>query len=107
MRIGGVRDQIREARVLKLPGIDKEAVVDINSCDAGKIQGAFEEISNYAGSNMDGGVVCYIQHALNTGEHYPFGNKALLGPSISVTTNEGGLNEIKEIKASAWDIMVF
>ena len=56
---------------------------------------------------MDGGVTLYIQRALDTGEHYPFDDKTPLDPSISVTIDDDGLKEIKEIKASAWDIMTF
>ena len=38
----------------KLPGIGREAVIDVNSCDAKKILCVFEEIGNFIGSNSAG-----------------------------------------------------
>ena len=47
----------------------KEAVIDITSCDADKIIRAFEEISNYIGSNIED-VGHQIQQAFISGEHH-------------------------------------
>ena len=91
--------------MLKLPGISKEAVIGINSCDGDKIQRAFGEISNYVGTNMDGEVAHYIQCDLDTRENYPFEDKIPPDPSISVMINTESVKETKEIKASAWDLM--
>ena len=95
------QDQTREPHALKLPRIGKYSLISINSCDVDKIQRAFEEISKYVGTNMYGGVSHYSQRALNTRDHYHFDDEAQLDPSVSVTTNEDGLTNIKEIKASA------
>ena len=54
--------------VAKLIGIGKEAVTDINSCDADKILQAFEEIGNYIGSNVNE-VGHQVQQAFTSGTH--------------------------------------
>ena len=70
MRIGrGPRT--REAYALKLTKIGKEAVINISSRNADKIQCAFEEVSNYTGINMDGGFAHCIKRALDTGSITP------------------------------------
>lgn len=53
----------------KLPGMGKEAVIDINLCDADKILRAFEEIGNFIGFNVDG-VGHQVQQVFTTGAHY-------------------------------------
>ena len=55
--------------VAKLIGIGKEAVTDINSCDADKILRAFENIRNYIGSNGNE-VGHQVQQAFTSGTHY-------------------------------------
>ena len=47
----------------------KEAVVDITSYDEDKILRAFEEISNYTGSNVHD-VGHHVQQAFTAGVHY-------------------------------------
>ena len=52
---GGVdKNQYHKDIAAKLSGIGKEAVIDVNLCDAKKILRAFEEIGNFMGSNIYG-----------------------------------------------------
>ena len=66
---GADRNQLHAEIAAKLPGMGKEAVIDITSCDADKIIRAFEEISNYIGSNIED-VGHQIQQAFISGEHH-------------------------------------
>ena len=66
---GADRNQLHADIAAKLPGIGKEAVIDITSCDADKILRAFEEISNYIGSNIHD-VGHQVQQAFTSGMHY-------------------------------------
>ena len=86
---------------LKLCGTGKDAVIDIYSCDADKIQRVFKEILNYAGINMEGGISHYIQRALNTREHYPYDNEATASPIVGTATNVEGVEKEKVTIASA------
>ena len=52
-----------------LPGVRKEAVIDINLCDANKILHVFEEIGNFIGSNVNW-VDHQVQQAFIIGVHY-------------------------------------
>ena len=68
-RGGPNRNQLHADIAVKLPGIGKEAVVDITSCDADKILQVFEEISNYIGSNIHD-VGYQVQQTFTLGIHY-------------------------------------
>ena len=102
------RPKTHQALALKLPGIGKEAVIDINSCDSDKIQRALEEMSNYIGTNTYGGIGHCIQRSLDTRENYPFADEAPHDPRIKVTTNPDlGNMESTKVNAMAWEIMNF
>ena len=70
-------------------------------------QRAFKEIANYVRTNMKGGVTHYIQRALNTGEHYLFGNEAPANPTVSTTTNTQEVEEETVVTASSISMLTF
>ena len=57
----------------------KEAVIDINSCNADKILQVFEEIGNYIGSNANE-VSHQVQQAFTSQNHYDWLAAIPVGP---------------------------
>ena len=102
--MGGGRDLTYQVLTLKLIGIENGAAIKINSCDANKFVRAFEEMSDYIGTNMDG-VGYYVQQAPTTGEHHPFANEAPHGPRVELATTQRGIEEISGVKALTWEVM--
>ena len=49
----------------------------------------------------------YIQHALSTGENYPFDDEVLPNPTVSTTTNAQGVVEETSVTALAMALLTF
>ena len=78
-----------------------------HSCHADKIQ-RLEKISNYVGTNIDGGVTHHIQRALDTGIHYPFNDTVTTEPTIDpIATNGTGTEETSLVVTSAMAMLTF